>query len=111
MVVQLFELYIRDPLRIQNNYIVNIYKVTLGLTTGATYNMNLYKVTLGLTTGATYNMSNVHVFKAAQARRAYFFLNVQYPRKRETSLETSQVQVRLTGIKQYLNFGKDKNET
>ena len=35
---------------------------------------NLYKVTLGLTTGATYNMTNVHVFKAAQARRAYFFL-------------------------------------
>ena len=32
-----------------------------------------YKVTLGLTTGATYNMTNVHVFKAAQARRAYFF--------------------------------------
>ena len=31
-----------------------------------------YKVTLGLTTGATYNMTNVHVFKAAQARRAYF---------------------------------------
>ena len=36
--------------------------------------MNLYKVTLGLTTGATYNMTNVHVFKAAQARRAYFLL-------------------------------------
>ena len=52
---------------------MNLYKVTLGLTTGATYNMNLYKVTLGLTTGATYNMTNVHVFKAAQARRAYFF--------------------------------------
>ena len=51
---------------------MNLYKVTLGLTTGATYNMNLYKVTLGLTTGATYNMTNVHVFKAAQARRAYF---------------------------------------
>ena len=32
-----------------------------------------YKVTLGFTTGATYNMTNVHVFKAAQARRAYFF--------------------------------------
>ena len=31
-----------------------------------------YKVTLGFTTGATYNMTNVHVFKAAQARRAYF---------------------------------------
>ena len=28
---------------------------------------------LGLTTGATYNMTNVRVFKAAQARRAYFF--------------------------------------
>ena len=34
-----------------------------------------YKVTLGFTTGATYNMTNVHVFKAAQARRAYFFKN------------------------------------
>ena len=33
-----------------------------------------YKVTLGFTTGATYNMTNVHVFKAAQARRAYFFV-------------------------------------
>ena len=33
-----------------------------------------YKVTLGLTTGATYNMTNVHVFKAAQARRAYFLI-------------------------------------
>ena len=32
-----------------------------------------YKVTLGFTTGATYNMTNVHVFKAAQARRAYFY--------------------------------------
>ena len=52
---------------------MNLYKVTLGLTTGATYNMNLYKVTLGLTTGTTYNMTNVQVFKAAQARRAYFF--------------------------------------
>ena len=31
-----------------------------------------YKVTLGFTTGATYNMTNVHVFKAAHARRAYF---------------------------------------
>ena len=41
-----------------------------------------YKVTLGLTTGATYNMTNVHVFKAAQARRAYFyifaFVNVEH---------------------------------
>ena len=36
--------------------------------------MNLYKVTLGLTTGATYNVTNVHVFKEAQARRAYFYL-------------------------------------
>ena len=35
-----------------------------------------YKVTLGFTTGATYNMTNVHVFKAAQARRAYFYLYV-----------------------------------
>ena len=33
-----------------------------------------YKVTLGFTTGATYNMTNVHVFKAAQARWAYFFV-------------------------------------
>ena len=40
--------------------------------------MNLYKVTLGLTTGATYNMTNVHVFKAAQARRAYFFAGGTY---------------------------------
>ena len=40
--------------------------------------MNLYKVTLGLTTGATYNMTNVHVFKAAQARRAYFSNFVGY---------------------------------
>ena len=46
-----------DPLKIQNNYIVN-----------------LCKVTFGLTTCATFNMINVHVFKAAQARRAYFFL-------------------------------------
>ena len=35
-----------------------------------------YKVTLGFTTGATYNMTNVHVFKAAQARRAYFLKNL-----------------------------------
>ena len=34
-----------------------------------------YKVTLGFTTGATYNMTHVHVFKAAQARRAYFLLS------------------------------------
>ena len=33
-----------------------------------------YKVTLGLTTGATYNMTNAHVFKAAQARWAYFYI-------------------------------------
>ena len=48
-----------DPLKIQNNYIVN-----------------LCKVTFGLTTCATFNMINVHVFKAAQARRAYFFFTV-----------------------------------
>ena len=53
-----------DPLKIQNNYIVN-----------------LCKVTFGLTTCATFNMINVHVFKAAQARRAYF-INIWRRRRR-----------------------------
>ena len=35
-----------------------------------------YKVTLGLTTGATYNMTNAHVFKAAQADGPIFYFKI-----------------------------------
>ena len=62
-----------------------------------------YKVTLGFTTGATYNMTNVHVFKAAQARRAYF---LDLPRVPTPPGKPGKMRVHLENLEISWNFEK-----